>query len=144
GDLEEIQEEVKETEMSLVLAPLCLADVALAGRVPCDGIYVQAAQPLDLPLVQAAAMLTPPLLVGLAQWDDPGAVEAAALVRDRSAGGALIYAPGPWPREVGDLNLNVLPALAKRHGLPAGLMDYSLQLTAGAVAVAAGAMVVIR
>lgn len=113
-----------------------------------EGIGVEAykiASPelVDIPLIKRAAATGKPILIstGMGTLEEiEDAVAACASVGNQSV--VLLKCTSEYPAPFDDLNLTMIPDLARRFGKVVGFSDHTLGSTADVAAVALGARVI--
>jgi pseudaminic acid synthase len=98
---------------------------------------------VDIPLIQKMARTGKPLIVstGMATADE---IEEA-LQAARGAGAtqiALLKCTSAYPAPPEEMNLNTIPEMMKRFGVPVGLSDHTMGIAAPVAAVALGACII--
>jgi N-acetylneuraminate synthase len=98
---------------------------------------------VDIPLIEKAARTGKPLIIstGMASCDEVEEAVAAA----RNAGAqqiALLKCTSAYPSPPDEMNLKMIPELARKFGLPVGLSDHSMGIAVPIAAVALGACIV--
>jgi pseudaminic acid synthase len=98
---------------------------------------------VDIPLIQKMARTGKPLIMSTGMATVEEIEEAVQAARD--AGGtqiALLKCTSAYPAEPDEMNLRTIPELSRRFGLPAGLSDHTMGITAPVAAVALGACII--
>ena len=98
---------------------------------------------VDVGLIQKAARTGKPLIMstGMASAEEI----AEALQVARSAGAtqiALLKCTSAYPALPEEMNLRTIPELSRRFGVPAGLSDHTMGITAPVTAIALGACII--
>ena len=125
--------------LRFIVTPFSLADVADLRAVGVDAVKIASPDAVNTPLLDAAARLGVPMLIstGTCEIDE---LDAAADVV-RPTGGALLQCVSAYPTPDADAALGGIAALAARFGVPVGYSDHTIAEDTGALAVAAGAVV---
>jgi len=97
---------------------------------------------VDIPLIQKMARTRKPLIMstGMASLDE---IEEAVTTA-RQAGAtqiALLKCTSAYPALAEDMNLQTIPEMARRFGVPIGLSDHTMGIVAPVTAVALGACI---
>lgn len=98
---------------------------------------------LDLPLLRKIAKTGKPIIVS-AGMASLGEIEEAVQALRQANGKqlALLKCTSAYPAPLDEMNLRTIPNMAEAFGLPVGLSDHTLGLTAPLVAVALGACII--
>jgi N-acetylneuraminate synthase len=98
---------------------------------------------VDLPLIRKIARTRRPMIVstGMATLEEIG--EAVNAIREEGgAGVALLKCTSAYPAPPEQMNLRTIPNLAETFGVPVGLSDHTLGISAAVTAVALGACMI--
>jgi len=98
---------------------------------------------IDLPLIKRVAQTKKPLIIstGMANLEEIG--EAVEVAREHGCKSlTLLHCVSSYPAPVEEANLKVIPDLAERFGVMAGLSDHTLGLVVATTSVALGACVI--
>lgn len=127
--------------LAAVVTPFSLEDPAELAGLGLDAIKTASPDAVNLPLLRACAGLGLPMLVstGTCTMDELG--PAAALLRGHDAGGALLHCVSSYPTPMDGAELAGIGAMADGLNLAIGYSDHTPGLETGALAVAAGAVV---
>lgn len=109
--------------------------------VPCH--KVASFEMIDVPLIKKIASTGKPIIMstGMSTLEEISeAVEAA--LSGGASGLALLKCISAYPAPAEEMNLRVIPDLARRFGVPAGLSDHTMGEVAALGAVALGACVI--
>ena len=125
--------------LRFIVTPFSLADVTDLGAAGVDAVKIASPDAVNTPLLDRAARLGVPMLVstGTCKLEE---LDAAAEVVRRT-GGALLQCVSAYPTPEADAALGGVAALAQRFGVPVGYSDHTAAEDTGALAVAAGAVV---
>lgn len=97
---------------------------------------------VDIPLIEYVAACGQPVIMstGMANLDEIG--DAVSAVRRSGVPLALLKCTSAYPSPPEAMNLRTIPDLADRFGVPTGLSDHTLGITAPVAAVALGACLI--
>jgi N-acetylneuraminate synthase len=98
---------------------------------------------VDIPLIRRIARTGKPIIMstGMATLEEIS--EAVAAIRgEGNKHLALLKCTSAYPAPPEEMNLRTIPDLAKRFGVPAGLSDHTLGISAAVTAVALGACII--
>lgn len=128
--------------LGAVVTPFSPGDPAELAGLGLDAVKTASPDAVNPPLLRACAGLGLPLLISTGTCELAELGEAAALLRGHAAGGALLHCVSSYPTPMDRAQLAGVGVLAEAFGLPAGYSDHTPGLATGALAVAAGAVVI--
>jgi N-acetylneuraminate synthase/N,N'-diacetyllegionaminate synthase len=140
--LEELVEVIRDRGMIPLATPFSIADIAVIERLRLPAIKIASPDLVNRPLLEAAAHLRKPLLVSTGASSIDEIAQAANWLREIGAAFALLHCVSAYPVPERDANLCWIGELAHRFDAVAGYSDHTTDLSAGALAVAAGACIV--
>lgn len=132
-----------ELGMDCFSTPFDATSVDFLERMDVPAHKIASFEIVDIPLIRRVARTGKPTIIstGMASADEIGdAVDAF-----RGAGGgqlALLKCTSAYPSPPEEMNLRTIPHLSRRFGVPAGLSDHTLGMTASVAAVALGACII--
>lgn len=142
--LRPIGERARQRGLRFIVTPFSVGDVAQLAALGVDAVKIASPDAVNLPLLEAAAGLGKPLLVstGACELDELGPV--AGMLRGRGVGdqtSALLHCVSsyPTPRELA--GLGAIRLMREIFDISIGYSDHTGALDTGALAVAAGAVV---
>lgn len=98
---------------------------------------------VDLPLIRPMAATGIPLIISTGMSSLQEIEETVETARKAGAKDlALLKCTSAYPAPAGDMNLRIIPDLARRFGVPVGLSDHSTNVEVVVAAVALGACIV--
>lgn len=129
-------------DLAFVVTPFSPGDVADLARLGVDAVKIASPDAVNPMLWRPAMELGVPVLVstGTCELDELDAVAAA--LREHRPGGCLLQCVSAYPTDEADASLAGIGVLRERFGLPAGYSDHTASAITGALAVAAGAVVI--
>jgi len=97
---------------------------------------------VDLPLIRCAARYGLPLIMSTGMAAESEIDAAVSAASEAGAGGiVLLRCNSSYPAPAEEMDLRTIPDMVERWGVPVGLSDHTMGLTAVTVAVALGACV---
>lgn len=127
--------------LAAVATPFSLADPGELAGLGLDAIKTASPDAVNEPLLEACAALGLPMLISTGTCSLDELSFAADLLRRHEAGGALLHCVSSYPTPMDEAQLGGLAAMRRAYGLPLGYSDHTSGLYTGALAVAAGAVV---
>ncbi|MEO0514306.1 MAG: N-acetylneuraminate synthase family protein [Planctomycetota bacterium] len=130
----------KRLGLTFIVTPFSLGDVADLAALDVDAVKIASPDAVNTPLLDAAAKLGKPMIVstGTCELDE---LDAAARVA-QATGGALLQCVSAYPTPDRAAGLGGMAAIRDRFpGVAVGYSDHTAALDTGALAVAAGAVV---
>jgi sialic acid synthase SpsE len=137
--LQRLRSVAKQCGVVFLVTPFSLEDVEDLRPIGLDAVKISSPDAVNPLLLDAAMGLGLPMLIstGTCDLEDlSGAAEAA-----RRTGGALLQCVSSYPTPTQHASLGGIRAIADRYAVPAGYSDHTADLDTGALAVAAGAVV---
>ncbi len=129
--------------MDLFSSPFDETAVDFLEKMNVPAYKVASFELVDIPLIQRMARTGKPLIIstGMATLEEiEEAVEAA-----HQAGAtqiALLKCTSAYPAAPDEMNLQTIPELARKFGVPVGISDHTMDITVPVTAVALGACIV--
>ncbi len=98
---------------------------------------------VDIPLIEKAARTGKPVIISTGMASCEEVEEAVAAARNAGAREiALLKCTSAYPSPPGEMNLKMIPELARKFGVPVGLSDHTMGIAVPIAAVALGACIV--
>ncbi len=140
----EIRTHCRQCGVAFLATPFAPEDVAMLASLDPVAIKIASSDLTNTPLLEAAADTHLPLIVstGAAKGDEIDAGVAWLRQRDAADRLVLLHCVSSYPTDPCDANLRRIAALANRFGLPTGFSDHTTGVETGALAVAAGAVMI--
>ncbi len=135
-----LRDTAEQLGLRFIVTPFSLADVADLASLDVDVVKIASPDAVNTPLLDAAAALGKPMIVstGTCDLDELDAAGRAA----QATGGALLQCVSAYPTPDAAAGLGGMAALRQRFPrCPVGYSDHTASLDTGALAVAAGAVV---
>jgi N,N'-diacetyllegionaminate synthase len=140
-DVLDVREEADVDHLKFVCTPFSLEDIEPLRTLAVDAVKIASPDAVNHPLLEAAATLGKPMLVSTGGCDIDELQFVADLLKAHEPGGCLMQCVSSYPTPEADAALGGIKVLADRFGLPVGYSDHTMEITTGAMAVAAGACV---
>jgi len=132
-----------ELGMDFFSTPFDLTAVDFLETMNVPAYKIASFELVDIPLIDRVARTGKPIIIstGMATWEEID--EAVKTVRNSGNNQlALLKCTSAYPAPPEEMNLLTIPHLAESFGLPVGLSDHTLGITAATAAVALGACIV--
>jgi N,N'-diacetyllegionaminate synthase len=140
-DLRLIVEEARRLGMMPLATPFSLEDVELIRSVGLPAIKIASPDVVNWPLLECSARAGVPLLVSTGAANLNEITSSIAWLRGWNARFALLHCISSYPTPLADANLCWIGELAERFNVPVGFSDHTTETITGALAVAAGAVI---
>ncbi len=137
----ELGQASREAGVGFIVTPFSPDDADDARMLPLDAVKIASPDAVNPALLTAAAELGLPMIVSTGTCEADELEPLAALLRAHPPGGALLQCVSSYPTPDDDAALGGIAALRERFGLPTGYSDHTTGLDTGALAVAAGAVI---
>jgi N-acetylneuraminate synthase/N,N'-diacetyllegionaminate synthase len=135
-------EHVRGCGLASVVTPFSPADPAELAGLGLDALKTASPDAVNTPLLEACAAAGLPMLISTGTCEMSEIEPAAALLRSHDAGGAMLHCVSSYPTPMDAAQLGGLAAMRETLGVEVGYSDHTPGLTTGALAVAAGAVVI--
>lgn len=134
-----LAEEAAELGLIFIATPFSPDDLELIASLDLPAVKIASPDLVNKPLLSRAATLGKPLLVstGAATIDEIAA--ASGWLNEWKAEFALLHCVSSYPVPIESAHLGWITELSRIFGVPVGYSDHASELSAGALAVAAGA-----
>jgi len=136
----ELRDHAEGLGVTFLSTPFDLGSAHLLADLGVSAIKTSSGELTNTPFLRALADLGLPMLVSTGMGDEDE-VAAAVAATATAPSVTLLHCVSAYPAPIDEANLNVIPALAQRHGLPVGWSDHTLGSTSAIAAVALGATV---
>ncbi|MFN6960930.1 MAG: pseudaminic acid synthase [Rhodocyclaceae bacterium] len=133
----------RQLGITIFSTPFDESAVELLERLETPAYKIASFEATDLPLIRTVARTGKPIILstGMASLEEVAeAVDSARSNGCREI--VLLHCVSSYPAPTDQANLRMIPALARRFGVPVGLSDHTLGATAAVAAVALGACVI--
>lgn len=140
--IQQITEAIAARGMMSLATPFSLPDVEVVRTMRFPAIKIASPDLVNYPLLRSAASLGRPLLIstGAATLDEMETT--VQWLRQWGAGFAFLHCVSSYPTPLDQANLCWIGEIANRFDVIAGFSDHTMEVNTGALAVAAGAMIV--
>ncbi len=141
-ELRKVVAAVRDQKMIPLATPFSPADLDHVERLRLPAIKIASPDVVNRPLLEAAAALNRPLLVstGAASVDEVD--RTARWLGEWNARFGVLHCVSSYPAPKDQAHLCWIGELLARYGVPVGYSDHTTEPLAGAMAAAAGAMIV--
>jgi len=141
--LGELRAHAEEVGIEFLATPFGIEDLEFLMKLSVPAVKIASTDAVNVPLLRAAADTRLPLILSTGACTIEEIDAAVALVRSRQAADKLIllHCVSAYPTRPEDARLRCVRALADRHGVPTGFSDHTPEPDFGALAVAAGAVI---
>ncbi len=135
--------EANNLGVELLMTPFGIERLVAWVEMGARAIKIASGDLTHMPLLRAAGASGLPILLACGMSDTSEVTEALTVIE--RAGGrqiALLHCVSRYPPEDAEINLKVIPAMAREHQIPVGLSDHSAGSTAPLGAAALGASII--
>lgn len=134
--------EIRRLQMIPLATPFSPEDVDRIEMLDLPAIKIASPDVVNWPLLRRAARTGLPLLISTGAANINEISSAIAWLRGWKAVFVLMHCISGYPTQPADANLCWIGEMEERFGVPVGFSDHTTELMSGALAVAAGAVVV--
>jgi len=126
--------------LKLIVTPFSPGEIETLSDLGVDTVKIASPDAVNTPLLEAVAGLNKPILVSTGTCELGELEPAASLLKNHTPGGALLQCVSSYPTPTEAAALNGIAVLSERFGLPVGYSDHTQAVVTGALAAAAGAV----
>ena len=139
----EIARYCRDAGIEFLATPFGAEDLQMLRELGIRAVKIASPDITNVPLLQVAARTRLPLIISTGAADEADIDAAVSLLDEEAARNQLIllHCVSCYPAEPANVNLRRMQMLATRYGRPAGFSDHTSAIQTGALAVAAGAVV---
>lgn len=141
-DVRRVVQAVREKGMVPLATPFSPADVETVATLGLPAVKIASPDLVNRPLLARAAALGRPMLVSTGAATIDEVERTVGWLRKWGAPFALLHCVSGYPTPAAQANLCWIQELAQRFGAPVGYSDHTTDVFTGALASAAGALVV--
>jgi N,N'-diacetyllegionaminate synthase len=141
-EVRQIANAAADLGLMLLATPFSPGDMPLVESLNLPAVKIASPDLVNKPLLRQAAVLGRPLLVSTGAASIDEVAEAVGWLREWNASFALLHCVSSYPTATEDIHLGWIGDLAQRFNVPVGYSDHAGAVLAGALAVAAGAVLV--
>lgn len=139
----QLQQQSVALGMDFFSSPFDATAVDFLEKLNVPAYKIASPELVDIPLIQKAARTGKPLIMSTGMASPEEIAEALAAARAADARDiVLLKCTSAYPSPADEMNLRMIPMLAKRFGVPVGLSDHSMGISVAVAAVAMGACIV--
>lgn len=138
-----LKEEAEKAGIDFLSTPFDTTSVDFLEELGLQFYKIASFEMVDLPLIEYAASKGKPLIISTGMGTVEEIREAVEAARRTGNGQiALLRCSSVYPAEPKDMNLNTIPDMKRRFGLPVGLSDHSMGFLSAVTAAALGAKII--
>lgn len=140
-DTGRVVKSIRDLKMIPIATPFSPADLDLVERLRLPAVKIASPDLVNRPLLSAASKLNKPLLIstGAATMDEVRTT--TTWLRDWTTEYALLHCVSAYPTPAAQANLCWIEELSRQFDVPIGFSDHTTEVMAGALASAAGALI---
>lgn len=129
--------------ITFIATPFGIRELSVLIELGVSAIKIASPDIINLPLLDAAARSRLPLIVSTGAAEPHEIDAAVARIRRNNANPplALLHCVSAYPTALADARLACIRTLAERYQTPVGFSDHTREVETGALAVAAGAVI---
>ncbi len=140
-EIRQLAERARLLGLKLIVTPFSPGNVAELADLGVDEVKIASPDAVNLPLLEAVAGLGKPMLISTGTCTLDELAPAADLLKRHQAGGCMLQCVSSYPTPAGDAALGGIKAINERFDVAVGYSDHTQEVTTGALAIAAGAVV---
>jgi sialic acid synthase SpsE len=142
ADVREVVAAIRRRGLLPIATPFSPADVDVIAKVKLPAVKIASPDLVNYPLLARAAKLSVPLIISTGAATMEEVAQTCAWLREWRATAALLHCVSSYPTPAAQANLCWIAEMSQRFGLPMGYSDHTTEIMAGALAVAAGAVII--
>ena len=131
----------EQVGLAMIVTPFSLDDVRDLASINLQAVKIASPDAVNTPLLEAAAGLNKPLIVSTGTCTLDELAPAASILAGHAPGGAMLHCVSSYPTPPEHAGLSGIAQLAGRFSLTVGYSDHTALEHTGALAVAAGAVI---
>lgn len=143
-ELSQVLRYARSLGLATIATPFSLGDVPVCQKLGLDAIKIASPDLVNVPLLLGAAETGLPMLVSTGAATLEEVDDARRVLATVGAEHLFMHCVSSYPTEDADAHLCFIPELVRHYGPLVGYSDHANSLMAGALAVAAGAVVLER
>lgn len=142
--LSRFAEATRQAGLRLIVTPFSPADVQELAGLDLDAVKIASPDAVNTPLLEAVAKLKKPILISTGTCDLHELARAADLLSTHATwgGGCLLQCVSSYPTPTHEASINGMTQIKQHYRVPVGYSDHTQEVYTGALAVAAGAVVI--
>lgn len=143
GDaLRKIMQNIRELKMIPLATPFSPGDIETAAQLRLPAVKIASPDMVNRPLLAAAHQYNKPMIISTGASTIEEVDQTVAWLQAWRAPFALLHCVSAYPTPAGKANLGWIGELAARYNVPVGYSDHTTDVVTGALASAAGALIV--
>lgn len=137
-----VRERAAEAGLHFVVTLFSPEDARAVAALEPDAIKIASPDAVNPPVLEAACLIGRPMIVSTGTCTLDELAPTAAVLREHEPGACLLQCVSSYPTPADHAALGGIAVLTERFALPAGYSDHTTSPMTGALAVAAGALVI--
>lgn len=142
ASMRRVRERAASRGLKFIVTLFSPSDAEAVATMQPDAVKIASPDAVNPPVLEAARALGRPMVVSTGTCEMSELAGTARMLRGHRPGACLLQCVSSYPAPEAQAGLAGIEALAARFGLPVGYSDHTTDLLTGALAVAAGAVVV--
>jgi pseudaminic acid synthase len=139
----ELQQRATSVGLDFFSSPFDPTAVDFLETLNVPAYKIASPEIVDIPLIQKTACTGKPLIMSTGMATSEEIAEAITAAHSAGVGGVmLLKCTSAYPSPAAEMNLRVIPMLARRFGVPVGLSDHTTGIAVPVAAVALGACLI--
>jgi sialic acid synthase SpsE len=133
---------IRQRGLLPIATPFSPADVDVIAELKLPAVKIASPDLVNYPLLARAAKLGVPLIISTGAATMEEVAQTCEWLRQWRATAALLHCVSSYPAPAAQANLCWIAEMSQRFGLPVGYSDHTTEIVAGALAAAAGAVII--
>ncbi|GAB4108088.1 MAG: N-acetylneuraminate synthase [Phycisphaeraceae bacterium] len=140
--LKQVRDEARKLGLAFVATPFSPEDVDTLSALDVDAVKIASPDAVNIPLIRRAMSLNKPMFISTGTCTLDELQLTADWLGQHEPGGVLMQCVSSYPTPTDRASINGMVVLGERFGLPVGYSDHTQNTETGALAVAAGAILI--
>jgi pseudaminic acid synthase len=138
-----LQKVAEDLGMDFFSSPFDFTAVDFLETMKVPAYKIASFETIDLPLLRKVAATGKPVIMSTGMMNFEEIEESVKTLREAKCHSlALLKCTSGYPADPSEMNLKTIPDMAKAFGVPVGLSDHTMGITAPVAAVALGACII--